>query len=79
MKQKTFNKLKKALDKIRVVDDLLYDVRDELLCEEVQMISRHMSLQDTVKEASHQSTSIKDTLTAIINVLQEESNHNKHD
>lgn len=72
MKKKTFNKLKKAFDKTKVIDDLLFKVRDDLIGEEVQMVSRHMSLQDTLKDVSNEINYVNTLLESIINFVQEE-------
>lgn len=69
MKKKTLNKLKKALKKIEEATALLYDADDEIFYEDTQMLTRNMSIQDTIKEMYKSANDLKSDMVHTLNAI----------
>lgn len=48
MKKKTMNKLEKALKKIGEANELLCEANDEIFYEPSEMLTKNMTVQDTI-------------------------------
>lgn len=72
MKKKILKKLERAFLKIADATDALYDAKDELICEDIKMITRNQSLQDIVKETCSDLEYLKSGLASTLKVLKDE-------
>lgn len=69
MKKKTLTKIEKAFKKITEAAELINEADDEIFYEETSMLTRNMTVQDTIKELCRSTldlkTDYKYTLSAI--------------
>lgn len=71
MKKKIMNKLEKALKKISEANELLCEANDEIFYEPSEMLTKNMTVQDTISFLYGQTNDLKADINSTINAIKQ--------
>lgn len=71
MKKKTLAKIEKAFKKLTEAAELISDADNEVFYEETRMLTRNMTVQDTIKELCKRTLELKSDYNSTLNAIKE--------
>lgn len=71
MKKKTLTKIERASKKLTEAAELISDAYDEVFYEETRMLTRNMTVQDTIKELCGRTRELKFDYNSTLNAIRE--------
>lgn len=71
MKKKTLNKIDKALKKLTEATELISDADDEVFYEKTVMLTRNMTVQDTIKDLCKRTLELKADYNSALNCIKD--------